>query len=227
LDQYLACIFKRDWITGKGFIKMTTAHTTSNGRLITASNFVARYPLLSFFGLAILISWLLAVPSLFFGVPFKPFQTAGAYGPLLSAVVISFAMGGSELKELFRRMTNFRFGLVWYLLALFFYVFLYLLIAGLSGAPLVKSLSEKWSFIFTLYLPALFTTYLINPIGEETGWTGFALPRLQMHRIRTGTQTITVTVPGKPTLAGIDPYHLLDWEAPGEDNNIVEVKIEG
>jgi membrane protease YdiL (CAAX protease family) len=25
----------------------------------------------------------------------------------------------------------------------------------------------------------LFTTYLINPIGEETGWTGFALPQLQ------------------------------------------------
>lgn len=49
---------------------------------------------------------------------------------------------------------------------------------------------------------------------------------LQMHRIRTGTQTITVTVPGKPTRAGIDPYHLLDWEAPGEEDNIVEVKIE-
>jgi membrane protease YdiL (CAAX protease family) len=25
----------------------------------------------------------------------------------------------------------------------------------------------------------LFTTYLINPIGEETGWTGFALHHLQ------------------------------------------------
>jgi len=33
-----------------------------------------------------------------------------------------------------------------------------------------------------------------------------------MHRIRSGDQTITVTVPREPALAGIDPYHLLDWE---------------
>ena len=48
----------------------------------------------------------------------------------------------------------------------------------------------------------------------------------QMHRIRSGKQTITLTVPRKPDLAGIDPYHLLDWEAPGNDDNIGEVTIE-
>lgn len=32
---------------------------------------------------------------------------------------------------------------------------------------------------------------------------------LKKHRIESGTQTITVTVPGKPALAGIDPYHKL------------------
>jgi CAAX protease family protein len=43
----------------------------------------------------------------------------------------------------------------------------------------VRVLTEKWTLIFTFYLPALLTTYLINPIGEETGWTGFALHHLQ------------------------------------------------
>jgi membrane protease YdiL (CAAX protease family) len=137
--------------------------------------------LLSFFLLAILISWLLAVPALFFGMPFKPFQTVGAYGPLLAAVILSAAMGSGELKSLFRRMTNFRFRLVWYLLAIFGFVLLYLLVAGLAGAPLMQSLAQRWTLIFTLYLPALLTTFLINPIGEETGWTGFALPRLQQR----------------------------------------------
>ncbi|HSK75938.1 MAG TPA: hypothetical protein VLQ45_05735 [Thermoanaerobaculia bacterium] len=48
---------------------------------------------------------------------------------------------------------------------------------------------------------------------------------LQMHRIRSTEQTITVTVAGKPVLAGIDPHHLLDWEENGDDDNIEGVEI--
>ena len=48
---------------------------------------------------------------------------------------------------------------------------------------------------------------------------------LQMHRIRTGEQTIAVTVPREPSNAGIDPYHLLiDLE---RFDNVEEVEIEG
>jgi membrane protease YdiL (CAAX protease family) len=158
---------------------MTALRSTTHTRLVSEKNILARHPLLSFFALTIVITWLVTIPSLFFGMPFKPFQTAGAYGPLLSAVIVSAAMGREELKALFRRMTDFRFGLRWYLLAIFGYVLLYLLVAGLSGAPLLQSLAEKGMLIFTLYLPSLFTAYLVNPIGEETGWTGFALPHLQ------------------------------------------------
>jgi membrane protease YdiL (CAAX protease family) len=152
---------------------------TSTARPQAKIKFVQQYPLLTFFTLTIVITWLLALPSLLFGMPFKPFQTAGAYGPLLSAVIVSAAMGREELKSLLGRMTDFRFGLRWYLLAIFGYVLLYLLVAGLSGAPLLQALADKGTLIFTLYLPALFTSYLVNPIGEETGWTGFALSHLQ------------------------------------------------
>ena len=34
---------------------------------------------------------------------------------------------------------------------------------------------------------------------------------VRKHRIRSGEQTITVTVPGRPAHAGIDPYHLLEF----------------
>ena len=47
---------------------------------------------------------------------------------------------------------------------------------------------------------------------------------LRMHRIRSGEQTITVTVPTKPARAGIDPYHLLDW---GGNDNVEAVKVKG
>ena len=50
---------------------------------------------------------------------------------------------------------------------------------------------------------------------------------VQRHRIRSGTQTITATVARKPTLVGIDPYHVLDWEEREDDNNLARVKIEG
>jgi ABC-2 type transport system permease protein len=46
---------------------------------------------------------------------------------------------------------------------------------------------------------------------------------VQKHRIRSGKQTLTVTVPGKPGRAGIDPYHLLiEWE---RDDNVQKVKV--
>jgi hypothetical protein len=44
----------------------------------------------------------------------------------------------------------------------------------------------------------------------------------QKHRIRSGRQTITVTVSERPSHAGIDPYNLLDWE---EGDNIEQVEI--
>jgi membrane protease YdiL (CAAX protease family) len=159
--------------------QMTTLNTTSHANSAVATNFVARHTLLSFFTLAIVITWLASLPTLLLDLPFEPFQTAGAYGPFLAALIVSVALGRDELQSLFSRMTNLRFGLRWYLIAIFGNVLLYLLVTGLSGAPLMQLLAGKWILIFTLYLPALFTSYIVNPIGEETGWTGFALPRLQ------------------------------------------------
>ncbi|HEX6071129.1 MAG TPA: hypothetical protein VFZ18_14935, partial [Longimicrobiaceae bacterium] len=57
--------------------------------------------------------------------------------------------------------------------------------------------------------------------GAEFGET----LHLRMHRVRTGQQTIMVTVPREPSDAGIDPYHLLiDLE---RFDNVEEVEIEG
>jgi ABC-2 type transport system permease protein len=50
---------------------------------------------------------------------------------------------------------------------------------------------------------------------------------LRMHRIRSGAQTITTTVPRRPELAGIDPFHLLDLEEGEDDDNVAGVQIGG
>ncbi|HTK50289.1 MAG TPA: M1 family aminopeptidase [Gemmatimonadaceae bacterium] len=46
---------------------------------------------------------------------------------------------------------------------------------------------------------------------------------VEKHRIRSGRQTITVTVTQKPARGGIDPYNLLDWEE-GDNIETIEVK---
>jgi ABC-type transport system involved in multi-copper enzyme maturation permease subunit len=46
---------------------------------------------------------------------------------------------------------------------------------------------------------------------------------VQKHRLRSGRQTIAVTVSGKPARGGIDPYNLLDWEE-GDNIEAIEVK---
>jgi ABC-2 type transport system permease protein len=70
------------------------------------------------------------------------------------------------------------------------------------------------------------------PIGvfarAEAGAEELSRPlHVGLHRIRAGQQTITVTVPQRPALAGIDPHHLLDWVAGADDDNIVGVRIVG
>ena len=45
----------------------------------------------------------------------------------------------------------------------------------------------------------------------------------QKHRVKSGDQSITVTVGEKPFRAGLDPFHLLDLDA---DDNTAEVAIE-
>jgi ABC-2 type transport system permease protein len=57
--------------------------------------------------------------------------------------------------------------------------------------------------------------------GDELG----APLYLRMHRIRSGEQTITLTVTGEPVLAGIDPHHVLDWVENEDDDNIEEVVL--
>jgi ABC-2 type transport system permease protein len=47
---------------------------------------------------------------------------------------------------------------------------------------------------------------------------------MQKHPIRSGRQTIKVTVPSEPARGGIDPYNLLDWE---EGDNIEGIEVEG
>lgn len=67
------------------------------------------------------------------------------------------------------------------------------------------------------------------PIGVFGAWeASTGAPRrlyLERHRIRSGEQTITVTVPEEPVFAGVDPLHVLDWEQSEDDDNLEAVTV--
>jgi membrane protease YdiL (CAAX protease family) len=89
--------------------------------------------------------------------------------------------GKAGVRLLLRRYVQWRVGVHWYLLVILSYIALNLLVAAaVVGIGPMGALAGKWPLIFTLYLPTLFTFNLSTSLGEEPGWRGFALPRLEL-----------------------------------------------
>lgn len=120
-----------------------------------------------------------------------------SYGPMLSALIVTWATQGQQgLKELWRRITRWQVGGVWWLIALS------PLIVGLGMVLAMNlftdnriSLSELGvvPFLPPLGIGALFLWTLTSGIGEEIGWRGYALPRLQKdHNALYSTLILTV-----------------------------------
>jgi uncharacterized protein len=155
---------------------------------------VQQHPLVAYFVVAFAGTWLTILPLLLgrdglglfpyrFGDAGIVFALLGTFtGPLLAAyVVTAITAGKAGSQALLRRYGQWRVGLHWYLVALFGYLLIWL--AGysvwLNGAPLFALLNQP-SLILSAYLLPL-VLLLILALGEETGWRGFALPRLQQH----------------------------------------------
>jgi membrane protease YdiL (CAAX protease family) len=135
---------------------------------ITAA--VRRHPLIAFFALAYAfawsLSWLTSV-SLAFGF-------LALFGPAVAALIVAaLADGRAGVGDLFRRLAIWRVAPGWYAVALGLPALLSLLVVGLGillGAPAQVRFSDLSPLTLTLF---------VLVIGEELGWRGFALPRLQ------------------------------------------------
>jgi uncharacterized protein len=162
----------------------TTTATPSRTTATTGTRSV--FPLVAFFALAYALSWLILVPA---GLGLLP-DSAGIlawlapFGPAVAAFVVTALTGGRPaLGQLLRRMVQWRVGIHWYLLILFGVPLVELLgaFAVLGSVPL-DDLAKNWPLIFTSYLPQVLVAVVVIGLAEETGWRGFALPRLQERR---------------------------------------------
>ena len=160
----------------------------------TKESFIQKYPLVSFFVLAIGLTWIFMVTDglgshgiLPFRLPL-PLMLVMGYMPTLGAVIVTRATQGREgVKALFRKLLIARVGIGWYLFAIFGFavvavtaVELYNLFGNGPALPILSAKTPPFSngFVFALNIVLLFVIVgLVN--GEELAWRGFALPRLQ------------------------------------------------
>ena len=168
----------------------------SNSTVDSTARRRTNHELIGYFALAFAISWGLGAAVIFFRPQFEAF--VGPLGPLIvswpyyvavgaptiSAVLVSAAFGGLEsVKRLFAGLTR-PFRLRWLFAALLTYpatiVAWGLMERTLLGHTAASSVDIRAVLISAPLL--LFTTANIvvdpGPWGEETGWRGFALPRL-------------------------------------------------
>jgi membrane protease YdiL (CAAX protease family) len=160
------------------------------------ANLISRYPLIAFSIVAYVWSWLIWSPvvlALLNGPKSRPGllsipwwatvgALAGGYGPTVSALLLTALQRGAPgVRKLVARLGAWRVGLRWYLVALF----LPSVLLGVA-IPLAKFRGSVIPPITLrrayLMLPALIAAFPFGPLGEELGWRGFLLPRLQRER---------------------------------------------
>ena len=169
---------------------MTTITSVVPNRESGFKALAKRHPLTAYFVLAYGIMWLVISPRVVdaLGIANIPealslisYLLSSLLGPTVAAFwVTGILEGRAGMRLLLRRTFQVRAGWQWYLVILFVplmiwvgaYSFLY------NGAPLMGLISNP-SLLLSIFLPNVLIGLLIPSIGEEPGWRGFALPRLQ------------------------------------------------
>ncbi len=146
------------------------------------SGFIKRHPVVSYFVLAYAIAWggILAVASAK-GFRADRFEILDAMlmflamlvGPSMTSLILTAVVDGKNgLRSLWARMTHWRVGARWYAMALLFPILILAVLVTLS--VLISPLFTP-SFTVIGIVIGLFAGFF-----EEIGWTGFALPRLEL-----------------------------------------------
>ena len=146
---------------------------------------LTQHPLVSFFLLAYAFSWVMMIPVILWqwGVCQVDLSFAfvlKGYGPFLSAYIITRALEGrAGWLRLRGSIVRARVGWQWYLFVLLGVPLLYLL-ALLLMPGTIGSYHGVQSRFALAYLVTLAQAIIAEgPLGEEPGWRGFALPRMQ------------------------------------------------
>jgi len=146
------------------------------------TTFVKKYPAISMFIVAEFLGALLLAPIAFGMAPADSmFFMLAAFSVSLAGIILTAIVSGKDgLRKMFRKLLIWRVGNQWWLIALFAVVLIYL--AGMLLASLFNGIPFDLSHVGPIYMIVLlliFATLTHGGLGEELGWRGFLLPRLQ------------------------------------------------
>jgi membrane protease YdiL (CAAX protease family) len=207
----------------------TVTHKASEIAVSTAvthkAEALGRHPVVAYYALTLIFSWavelpLVAVQQGWIDVPI-PFSIhyLASFGPALAALIVTaLTTGRGGLAELWARIIKWRVGWPWAVFAIGSPVAL-LFIGVLVTAIAQGAWPDLRLFGQVNYLPYLgwwvLPLWLVTfGFGEEIGWRGFALPRLQksMSAPRaTLVLGVLWTVWHVPAFFYLDTYQSMPW----------------
>jgi membrane protease YdiL (CAAX protease family) len=183
----------------------------------------ARYSPWIFFGLVFLLSMPLWLLGAFIGkldIPINlPIGALGFVVPLIAAVILTYRERGSAgVKELLLRVVDFRKikEKRWY-----FPIFLIwpVTLALEYGIMLLTGTAPADAQFPILMAPVFFVVFFIGAIGEEVGWSGFLIDRLQVRWSASADGLLIGTVWGiwhiVPMVQAHNPPTWIFWQCLG------------
>lgn len=155
-----------------------------------------KYPSATFFALTLAITYCIGLPVAAASRGLLPIDIPVSVGglviwvPALAAIILSALQSGrSGLRRLLGKLFFWRVGVLWYLVALLAPAAIALSALGLHAilggtlppfpAPLPGEFGQVGGPTVAVYL-LLAVYFVLASMGEETGWRGYALPRLQV-----------------------------------------------
>ncbi len=161
---------------------------------------IKHHPLLTYFGLTYLLTWLCWIPLVILlpsGLQSGGPRTSASHpslpillfplGNLVPSIILTRVVAGrGSLRALFGQVVRFRVNPGWYAVALFLTP---LLTAGALALFVALGGSAPATSIAAIAGAALGGA-ILAPLGEELGWRGFALPRLQARRSAFGASIV-------------------------------------
>ena len=147
---------------------------------------IKKAPLAWFFAFTFILSWIPGFSAVLLPEKFGGLGALSNFGPALAALFVAGMADGAEgIRKLLQSLLQWRVKWIWYLVVLFgpaltmgIAILLYnLWNRSFSMQGFAATISTLPNHIVTLVV--VFVFMLVSIWGEEIGWRGFALPKLQ------------------------------------------------